>query len=50
MSNNVEIVTSERVKGIDLGEPETVEREENSGGFSFRFLAAVRAFRRVIYI
>ena len=48
LSNNVEIGVSEIVKGIGLAEPETIEREEHLDGFSFRFIEAVRAFRRVI--
>ena len=48
LSNNVEIGVSETAKGIGLAEPETIEREEHLDGFSFRFIEAVRAFRRVI--
>ena len=48
LSNGVEIGVSVIVKGIGLVEQETVEREEHSGGFSFRFIEAVRAFRQVI--
>ena len=39
---------SEIMKGIDLAEPATIEREEYIDGFSFRVIEAVRAFRRVI--
>ena len=48
LSSNVEIGESETVKRIGLAEPETLEREEHLDGFSFRFIGAVRALRRVI--
>ena len=48
LSNNVEIGVSEIVNGVGLAEPETIERREHFNGFSFRFIEAVRAFRRVI--
>ena len=48
LSNNVDIVTLEMVKGIGLGELETIEREQNLDCFSSRFIEAVRAFRPVI--
>ena len=48
LSNNVEIGVSEIVKWIGLAEPETIEREKRLNGFNFRFIEAVRAFRRVI--
>ena len=46
-SNNVGIGASETVKKIGLAEPETIEREGHLGGFSFRFIEAVRTLKQV---
>ena len=42
LSKSVEMVRSESVNGMFLGEPETMEREEPLDGFSFRFMEFVR--------
>ena len=42
LSKSVEMVISESVNGMFLGEPETMGREEHLNGFSFRFMEFVR--------
>ena len=44
MSYKVEIVRSERVKRIGLGDSEIKEREQHLEGFSFRFIEVARVF------
>ena len=46
LSSNVEIGVSGIGKG--LAEPKTMEKEKHLDSFSFKFIEAARAFRRVI--
>ena len=41
-SYKVEIVKSERVKQIALGDPEIMEREQHLEGLTFRFIEVAR--------
>ena len=43
-SYKVEIVRSERVKRIGLGDPEIMEREQHLKGLSVRFIEVARVF------
>ena len=44
MSYNVDMVRSERVKQIGLGDPEIMEREQHLEGLTFRFIEVARVF------